>query len=194
MEYLGYSLNDKNNICQHQEYKQINVKDLFKYLKNINDEINSDQNEISINDSCRILFILCNINYKDLIKAIKTQDYLKKLLHFRKKTTLKKNKKDIQVKGLVNIKNSCYMDSVFMSLFFNRNNYINDMILYKDTDLKEIQDELISITSFIRNENKHKNKNVTTFRKIIKKYKLEESQFHTGREQDTGEFLQYLFI
>jgi len=117
-----------------------------------------------------------------------------------------------QLKGLKNVSNSCYMDSVLVALFAVPNQVINQNILDKnissisnserkwltcsnDSNLDyeyrlAIQRELKRINNSI-----HEQDNVkycSMLRSMIKRCPGPQ-KFHGGRQQDSGEFLAYLF-
>lgn len=106
----------------------------------------------------------------------------------------------LNLRGLKNIKESCYMDSVIFSLFAIQNNFIDDKILnYRFLDntqncdvknKKRIQKELNNIAIGIR---KGDNKQYCNkLRKIFSSCPHSIEAFHIGGERDAIEFLIYL--
>ena len=105
-----------------------------------------------------------------------------------------------QLKGLMNIKASCYMDSVIFSLFAIPNDFINtrilDYIIINDSfncdaqNRRNIQTELRTITDGIRNGRVEKYCN--KLRKYFSKCPHPVENFHRGGERDAMEFLVYL--
>jgi uncharacterized UBP type Zn finger protein len=116
--------------------------------------------------------------------------------------------------GLKYTGNSCYQDSVLLSLFAIPNKFIESNILEKDLnkikesqkeiicsndtkeDIKskeEIQKELNKITNSIRNKGE-KVEYCSMLRSLIKKCPSTSGQkFYETGTQDAGEFIQYLF-
>jgi len=105
------------------------------------------------------------------------------------------NMKKIIFTGLYNTKNSCYIDSVLVSLFASPNKIMDDCIIFKKTGLrvsshKKIQIELIKIINSFRGyENV---RDCTALRESLRGCPGSQ-EFHSGGMQDAGEFLMYLF-
>jgi hypothetical protein len=103
--------------------------------------------------------------------------------------------KKIIFTGLYNTKNSCYIDSVLVSLFASPNKIMDDCIIFKKTGLrvsshKKIQIELIKIINSFRGyENV---RDCTALRESLRGCPGSQ-EFHSGGMQDAGEFLMYLF-
>ena len=110
----------------------------------------------------------------------------------------------ISFRGLYNVRNSCYIDSVLVALFASPNKIIHKNILKKnllnpdkqwitcnDTDSRnKIQYELLRIThSFMGGEYI---RDCTSLRKSLQSC-TGSQDFHKGGMQDAGEFLLYLF-
>lgn len=114
------------------------------------------------------------------------------------------------LKGLNYNNNSCYQDSVLICLLGIPNNIINEQILYKDlSSIKkkivicdqneyidyqnrlEIQKELNNITLYMRSGVNEETYECTNLRNLLKRCPGSQN-FHLGREQDAGEFLQYI--
>lgn len=118
------------------------------------------------------------------------------------------------IKGLSWVGNSCYIDSVFVSLFAAPNNFVDENILNKElkidpinsmfkcnNDSKEdlqtrqnIQEELRQLVEKIRNPKGVDSINCTNFRNLIKRCKTSNKnlKFYSTRTQDPVEFLEYL--
>ena len=115
-------------------------------------------------------------------------------------------------------KNSCYQDSVLLSLLAIPNKFIDEKILNKDikdvvskrnqiykcsesieediTRRTDIQKELISIMNIVRNPNdEDKDQTCSRLRELIRKCpSIGGQEFHNKSMQDAGEFLTYLFL
>lgn len=104
------------------------------------------------------------------------------------------------LRGLMNIRQSCYMDSVIFSLFAIQNDFIDekilDAVIVNDIyicDLQNrinIQQELRNITEGIRNGSVERYCN--KLRELFAKCPHPIEEFHRGGERDAMEFLQYL--
>lgn len=96
--------------------------------------------------------------------------------------------------GMKNISASCYLDSIFMSLFFIPNKFINNTILYSDLTNSinncsiPVQEELNNIVENIRNNT------IANCRIIRNIFKLcpHIDEFHKGGSKDAIEFLSYI--
>lgn len=91
--------------------------------------------------------------------------------------------------GLKYCNNSCYIDSVLLSLFAIPNFFINQQILNKhihDKNLKIFQKELIKISYHMRNSQIYSSKNL---RKISKFF---SNNFNNYEMQDASEFLLFI--
>lgn len=94
--------------------------------------------------------------------------------------------------GITNISSSCYLDSIFMTLFFVPNNFINQNIVYSEEKInacsKPIREEIQNIINSIRNGE------VTNCRKLRNIFKLcpHVDDYHKGGPKDAIEFLTYI--
>ena len=97
-----------------------------------------------------------------------------------------------KIGGLINIDDSCYLDSVLFALLAIPNKFVNKYILFKKNKhskfLVLLQQYLIYLAQEIRVKNTF---NVCTpFRKIIKNYKINGMpNFSLPGQQEAGEFL-----
>lgn len=102
-----------------------------------------------------------------------------------------------ELKGLINIDDSCYLDSVLFALLAIPNKFINKHILFKKINdqkyysfLTLLQRYLIYLTEEIRI--KKSLQVCTPFRKIIKNYQMKGMpNFSLPGQQEAGEFLIY---
>jgi len=198
LEKIGY----ETNLTINRDTKEFVLKDLK--LKDLN-----------LKDLELVSLLLCSIlkDKTELIDMIK--DRLPYIVSYIKESNSKGLPiKDLPIKGLSYDANSCYMDSLLMSLFFNKNKFI-DQEIFKDTNVltqryivckneknkdislkeqqnnvKKIQTELKNIRRSIRGKNDIKN--CSTLRTLINNCRGSQS-FHKRTEQDAGEFLKYLF-
>lgn len=100
----------------------------------------------------------------------------------------------MNINTLVYYKNSCYQDSVLMALLAVPNRFITENMLakrIKDKELKNIQSELSKITLYIRQVIPLESYNCLNLRKALSKYKI--GKFSKTAQEDSGEFLLYLF-
>jgi len=99
-----------------------------------------------------------------------------------------------EIGGLINIDDSCYLDSVLFALLAIPNKFVNKYILFKTNRhskfLMLLQKYLIYLTQEIRLKNTFQV--CTPFRKIIKNYKVSGMpNFGLPGQQEAGEFLIY---
>ena len=102
-----------------------------------------------------------------------------------------------QIGGLINIDDSCYIDSVLFALLAIPNKFVNKHILFKrlgtnknNKILELLQKYLIYLTEEIRIKNTFQV--CTPFRKIIQKCKINGMpNFGLPGQQEAGEFLIY---
>jgi hypothetical protein len=123
----------------------------------------------------------------------------------------------IPTRGLANINNSCYINSVLFALFYRNNKFINDQILRKDIDamarrlrinkvevidaVKMNQAELYKIYKWLHNIEQSQNTTglCQQFRQLYKQVELGNKpvSFHDDKIEtkmgDSGEFLFTLF-
>ena len=123
----------------------------------------------------------------------------------------------IPTRGLININNSCYINSVLFALFYRNNKFINEHILKKDIDImakrlriikvdvidaiKSNQTELYKIYKWLHNIDQSSNTEglCQQFRQIYKQVELGNKpvSFHDEKIEtkmgDSGEFLFTLF-
>jgi hypothetical protein len=126
-----------------------------------------------------ILLILCYYDFK--IKFYKNEIELKKIIPTVPIVSTFPTFK------LGWVGNSCYMDSVLISLFSQPNKLIKELFFEKKVEKKfiKVQDELKQI---------YKRKNVSELRKTFKNLDIFGYEDFSGHHtRDSGEFLQYLF-
>jgi len=136
---------------------------------------------------------------REIVKDLNFLEYSMNLFKYKKV----KNK-SCHFTGLTYKGNSCYQDSLFLSLFSMENRFISKNILNNDfandkgeldCDLqtkKKIRDELVNITKSMRS--KKTGKTCSDLRNILKKCLSSSKQlFYKEIPQDVGEFLQYIF-
>ena len=202
--FLGYDI-DKDIGIIHTSFEN-SLQSLIK--SNIELYLKTDSH------SLEFLLLVCYLNKKQQIidkntmnKWIHTQPFLKKI----KYSNYSLPKKDIKLYGLKWVGNSCYMDSVLLSILAPQSSFIEKNILNKNIDSlkqplrficfneiplekdlenrKQIQIELQNIKDSIYT-NKIKDSNL--LRKAISKCQAQQ-EFHKYGTQDAGEFLVYLF-
>jgi uncharacterized UBP type Zn finger protein len=97
------------------------------------------------------------------------------------------------LKGLLWVGNSCYIDSVIFALFAVPNN-INSQFLQK-YNVSKIQMEILNIVRYIREPSFDTKYNCLNLRKIFKQNyspRSSDEQFFSNEMQDAGEFLLFL--
>lgn len=205
--FLGYTI-DKDIGIIHTSF-DYNLQSLLKNKSNI-------QSQLSINtESLYFLLIICCLNKTENIidnntmnEWIHTQPFLKQIIY----NPILNKPKEKKIYGLEWTGNSCYLDSVLVSLFAPSSPFIDKNMLLKDIeslkkenlrfrcynslpideDLKQrqkIQDELKKIKDSIYS---NEIEDCSSLRKIISKCRAQQ-EFHGRGTQDTGEFLVYLF-
>ena len=205
--FLGYTI-DKDIGIVHTSF-DYNLQYLLKNKSNI-------QSQLSINtESLYFLLIICCLNKTENIidndtmnEWIHTQPFLKQIIY----NPILNKPKEKKIYGLEWTGNSCYLDSVLVSLFASSSPFIDKNMLLKDIeslknenlrfrcynslpideDLKQrkkIQDELKKIKDSIYS---NKIEDCSSLRKAISTCRAQQ-EFHGRGTQDTGEFLVYLF-
>jgi hypothetical protein len=201
---LGYDI-DKDIGIIHTSFEN-SLKSLIK--SNIEIYLKNDPH------SLEFLLLVCYLNKNQQIidkdtmnKWIHTQPFLKKIKYSNTSLSTKNN----VLYGLEWVGNSCYMDSVLLSILAPKSLFIEKNILNKNIDSlkqplrficfnelpleidlknrKQIQFELQEIKNSIYT---NKIKNSTPLRIAISKCQAQQ-EFHKHGTQDAGEFLVYLF-
>jgi len=194
---LGYKLDSDIGILQTRHFIRPDDDIIFDIIKGLDKQ---KLNELS----CLFLYILCSTKIIPFNSDwLSTQEFLSPYLNKIKRES-KKSKKinnDIgtfYIKGLSYKGNSCYMDSTLFSLFFNNHPIIDYYLLetkQTETCSKSIQENLTTISLFIRNQLDDKKDEMTcmNLRKALKDCDDLPQPFNRTNTQDAGEFLLYLF-
>jgi hypothetical protein len=102
-----------------------------------------------------------------------------------------------RLNGLEYNMNSCYQDSILMSLFCVQNKFVKNEILKKEKlkpNVEKVRDELVAIYKTINRKTCCQVKTCDKLRKALSKCVIEGMEnFHSTEMQDAGEFLQYIF-
>lgn len=104
------------------------------------------------------------------------------------------------IKGLTNLNNSCYQDSVLMALFINDIQIVNNTFFgqkFKNQQVIELQKELEKIKNFIHGQTNLKElttKNMKSKLKALPPQLTNVEPFTKDGQQDVQEFLNMLFI
>lgn len=153
-----------------------------KYFQKI--EYKEDLSDLSQDQLSLFLLLLCYMNNKKFNLLLKL-NFLQPFLKYIKK--LKINQTHSEPSFSLNwTGNSCYIDSVLVSLFSQSNKIIQEQFFEKnliEQNRKDIQEEI---------KNLYKRDNVKKLREKFKHF-LGSQKFHGTGTQDAGEFLQYLF-
>ena len=161
----------KNNIKTKEQYKKL--KDIYKYLKQEKNEKDEKEDKEEI-----------KMTKKDYIKKIKKQYPYYVYLNKYKLEELKQIYNKVCNNIYINYdgKNSCYIDSLMVSLFNTKNDIIKKIILksplkyYKECPKlldygNRIRDELIKIYETISEQKKNSQiTECTNFRLLMQKY------------------------
>ena len=187
LSLMGYKVGERLHL-QHVSNKKIS-KDMLNIIK----EAMKYYHIIGLSILAGLLFIvLCRIakddnNLKNNLEYRKIEDNMRTRMVTRSMKRRKKEK-SCDIKGLRNVSNSCYIDSIFIALFANKNKIIDNFFSTLQND--SIQKEILRIRDSIQGRG-----NVITCTNFRRKLSQLDYQydFHTKRMQDAGEFLMFLF-
>ncbi len=226
----GYNIGIFDSYTENLQKANINIEELTETIKNDNmfgrDTFNLSKQEYNKSDYNYYIYISDdNIidkyigngddNYKIIIYKKDNILHYIALLNFEKPIE-KPIEKKCQITGLKYKGNSCYQDSVLLSLFAIPNKFITKYILKKNVEelsknpkreikcssnleddilfRSNIKNELINIAYSMRNIENKNVKNCSNLRELIKECPSTSGQrFYESGMQDAGEFVQYLF-
>lgn len=194
----GYSVYDIINLKDSEFYKV--AKYIPWFFPAVNTVTEVDRGILTTHKDIRavILKLVARIGH------ITDKRLNNRIIDFLNYIRLRSNMKKIMFTGLYNTRNSCYIDSVLVSLFASQNKIMDDNIIFKKfrdnvpdksswitcNSRKKIQIELIRIINSFRGyENV---RDCTSLREAMSGCPGSQ-EFHRGGMQDAGEFLLYLF-
>ena len=166
---LGFEYDSELKIIQTKYFQKINI----------DNDINLSEEQLTL-----FILLLCYMNNFTFLKFLSKLDFLQPfLIHQNTFKKQKIQKIHLPTFALDWTGNSCYIDSVLVSLFSEPNDFLTYNFFEKEIVYKEIQYELKNI---------YKRENVKKLRETFRNFKVSQ-RFHGTDTQDAGEFLQYLF-